>query len=555
MLFNSADFAVFFAVVYGLYLAFHKVPRGFRFQNTLLLVAGYVFYGWWDVRFLYLIAFSTVVDFNIGLMLGTGRVPVRQRVISSAFLVSAAAICLCVNWSAVSVSLWPMRFGVDWPKLAHAPSTLGIYTLIGTIVAVAIGNLAYPKISALDEPRRRKLLLFLTVFVNLTFLGVFKYFNFFIDSAEAALAAIGWKTEPWHLSVALPVGISFYTFQSLSYTIDAARGLVKPAEKFRDFALFVAFFPPMVAGPIERGAHLLPQLLKPRVLLPGEIQAGLWLIAWGFFKKMVIADNLSTNITQGVFGKDYADFAGLDLLLGILAFSVQIYCDFSGYTDIARGVGKLMGFDIMLNFRLPYFALNPSDFWRRWHISLSSWLRDYLYIPLGGNRGSAFATYRNLFLTMLLGGLWHGASWNFVLWGAFHGLILILYRLVERRDDSRDPWGDRRRIPIVVGKLVLMYALTQVGWTLFACHSLAQIRYVFSNVGFTGSGKTPLFVSDLIFFVTPLLAMQLAQYVSRDLLIALRLPLPLRAGLIGLIVVWTIIFASRAPTEFIYFQF
>ena len=558
MLFNSADFAVFFAVVYGLYLAFQKLPGGFRFQNTLLLVAGYVFYGWWDVRFLYLIAFSSVVDFNIGLLLGSGRVPVRQRVISSTFLIAAAIVCLCPNWSAFAreISLWPRRFDVDWRALRAGPTRLGSFTVFGTVAAVAVANACYASLARLEEARRRRLLLFLTVFVNLAFLGVFKYFNFFVDSAEASLRAIGWSAHPWHLSVVLPVGISFYTFQSLSYTIDASRGLVRPAEKFREFALYVAFFPPMVAGPIERGAHLLPQLLKPRVILPGEVQAGLWLILWGLFKKLVIADNLATAITQDVFGKGYADYVGLDLALGVVAFSFQIYCDFSGYTDIARGVGKLMGFDIMLNFRLPYFAINPSDFWRRWHISLSSWLRDYLYIPLGGNRGGAIATYRNLFLTMLLGGLWHGAAWNYVLWGAFHGLILMIYRFAERHpDDARDPWGNRRRIPIVVGKLALMFVLTQIGWTLFACHSVAQIGHVFTHVGLAVSGKTAFFASDLIWFVAPLLAMQLAQYLSRDLLIPLRLPLPLRAGLIGIVLVWTIIWASRTPTEFIYFQF
>ncbi len=561
MLFNSLDFAKFFAVVYSLYLLFQRMPGGLRLQNTMLLVAGYVFYGNWDVRFLYLIAFSTVVDFNIGLVLGQGFVPRAQRLISSVFLIAMAFLCLCVQWPPIDMSFMPPRVNVEWAKLQFHFDWIGTSTLIGTAVVVALANFAHAPVTRLDEPARKKLMLVVTVLVNLTFLGFFKYFNFFIDSAEAALRGMGYDEKMFHLSVALPVGISFYTFQSLSYTLDVSRGLLKPAQRFWDFALFVAFFPPMVAGPIERGAHLFPQLLKRRLLNPEQLQAGVWLIVWGLFKKMVIADNLSV-ITGDVFGAStYANYHGIDLLLGILCFSFVIYCDFSGYTDIARGVGKLMGFDIMINFRLPYFAVNPSDFWRRWHISLSSWLRDYLYIPLGGNRKGPTRTYINLFLTMLLGGLWHGASWNFVLWGAFHGLILMLYRLFEKHPDDRDPWGVPSRIPIVVAKLVLMFTLTQIGWTLFACQSLSQIKYVAANLftpvpaGSEQAMDTARMVSDLIFYVSPLLVMQLAQYVTRDLMVAMRLPLVGRAGLIGGLIVATAIFGNRAATEFIYFQF
>ncbi len=561
MLFNSLDFARFFAIVYSLYLVFQRMPGGVRLQNTMLLVAGYVFYGNWDVRFLYLIAFSTVVDFNIGLMLGQGFVPRIQRAISSAFLIAMAFACLCVNWPAIDLSFLPPRLAIDWSKLSLDHGWVGWSTLIGTAVLVAIANLAHEPVTRLDEPARKKFMLFITVLVNLSFLGFFKYFNFFIDSAESALHAMGYDAKMFHLGVVLPVGISFYTFQSLSYTIDVSRRLVKPAQRFWDFALFVAFFPPMVAGPIERGAHLFPQLLKPRVLRADQTQAGVFLIVWGLFKKMVIADNLSI-ITGDVFGATtYTNYHGLELLLGIICFTFVIYCDFSGYTDIARGVGKLMGFDIMLNFKLPYFAVNPSDFWQRWHISLSSWLRDYLYIPLGGNRKGPVRTYINLFLTMLLGGLWHGASWNFVLWGAFHGTILILYRLFEKHPDDRDPWGEPARIPIVIGKMALMFCLTMVGWTLFASRSLTQIGFVGTHLlGAAVPGAEPQFdsarmMSDLVFFVSPLLVMQIAQYVSRDLLVALRLPLVLRGGLIAALIVATAIFGNRASTEFIYFQF
>ena len=251
-----------------------------------------------------------------------------------------------------------------------------------------------------------------SVAVNLCFLGFFKYFNFFVDSASALLTSVGLPAFARHMHVILPVGISFYTFQSISYIVDVYRGEVEPARDPIDFALFVAFFPHMVAGPIMHSRDLLPQMQGARHTTGRQVAEGLWLMLWGFFKKLVVGDNLAP-LVDAVYGAPTAS-AG-SVLLGTYAFAYQIYCDFSGYTDIARGTAKLMGFELMLNFNLPYLSVNPSDFWRRWHISLSTWLRDYLYIPLGGNRHGALSTYRNLVLTMLLGGLWHGAAWNFAL--------------------------------------------------------------------------------------------------------------------------------------------
>jgi alginate O-acetyltransferase complex protein AlgI len=311
-----------------------------------------------------------------------------------------------------------------------------------------------------------------SVTINLCFLGFFKYFNFFVDSADALLRAVGLAGFERHLDVVLPVGISFYTFQSISYIVDVYRGEVAPARNPLDFALFVAFFPHMVAGPIMHSRDLLPQMQNPRHPSWVQIRSGLWLMLWGFFKKMVIADNLAAIV--GMVYDQPADTAvtGAAVLVATYAFAYQIYCDFSGYTDIARGVAKLMGFELMLNFRQPYLALDPPDFWRRWHLSLSTWLRDYLYIPLGGNRGGRLLTYRNLVLTMLLGGLWHGAAWNFVLWGAFHGLLLVAHRLLV------DEWRlFRIDGPVARGVArVVMFHLVCYGWLLFRAQSFDQIR-------------------------------------------------------------------------------
>jgi len=337
-----------------------------------------------------------------------------------------------------------------------------------------------------------------SVTVNLCFLGFFKYFNFFVDSADALLAALNLAGFGRHLEVVLPVGISFYTFQSISYIVDVYRGEVEPARNPIDFALFVAFFPHMVAGPIMHSRDLLPQMQKPRVTTRGQVKEGLWLMLWGFFKKMVVADNLAPMVAA-VYGSPTAASGGA-VLVATYAFAYKIYCDFSGYSDIARGAAKLMGFELMVNFRQPYLAQNPSDFWRRWHISLSTWLRDYLYVPLGGNRFGRLLTYRNLALTMLLGGLWHGAAWNFVLWGAFHGGLLVAHRLLVQEWKL---WRFDGRLARLVAQ-VLMFHLVCYGWLLFRAQSFAQVAS-FTRALFGGLGA----LAPLLPWLAPLVALAL----------------------------------------------
>jgi D-alanyl-lipoteichoic acid acyltransferase DltB (MBOAT superfamily) len=402
--------------------------------------------------------------------------------------------------------------------------------------------------------RRRKLLLGVSLTANLGLLAFFKYAGFFAENLSALLHYLGLSASVAELRIILPVGISFYTFQALSYTVDVYRGHLKPARSLLDFCLFVSLFPQLVAGPIERATHLLPQIESPRVIRPDEADAGVWLILWGYFKKVVIADNMAA-VANEVFN-NYKRYDGIDIHLGAIAFALQIYGDFSGYSDIARGLCKIMGFDLMLNFRLPYFALNPSDFWRRWHVSLSTWLRDYLYVPLGGNRGGQWKTYRNLFLTMLLGGLWHGAAWNFVLWGVFHGILLIAYRPFMGRLTASVTSGPgwSRRLSAAI-QWAVMLELTLVGWVLFRARSVEQIKTMLLSAGAGVSAKTGEIASTIVFFAAPLLLIEIAQHWSKDLLIVTRLKAPARALVYGALLAGIFVFGVRESVEFIYFQF
>ncbi|MBT3278266.1 MAG: MBOAT family protein [Phycisphaerales bacterium] len=416
-----------------------------------------------------------------------------------------------------------------------------------------------------NSPGRRKGLLLLSLSCNLGMLGFFKYFNFFSESAVDLCRMIGFTPDAVTLNIILPVGISFYTFQTLSYTIDIYRRRLKPVDDMLDFALFVSFFPQLVAGPIERASHLLPQISKPRTIDLDQVNAGIFLLLWGFFKKMVIADTAAV-IANDIFNH-YTGYVGADLLVGALAFTVQIYCDFSAYSDIARGLGKLMGFDLMVNFRLPYFALNPSDFWNRWHISLSSWLRDYLYIPLGGSRKGPRRTYINLSLTMLLGGLWHGASWNFILWGAFHGAILILYRFFDRSEDWKAPWSGQYNPIRILSKMALMFSLTVAGWILFRCSGvledgvrtatgMQQISWFARHLFSAGlSDAAAPMAAKLAWISLPLVVMQLAQYTRRDLLVVLCARPWVQVVVYALLMLGLSLFAVTDKTEFIYFAF
>lgn len=414
---------------------------------------------------------------------------------------------------------------------------------ISTIVDYAIGL----ALANSGTAAHRKKLLALSLIANLSILGFFKYFNFFADTFSKLLTSIGMQPSALTLNIILPVGISFYTFQTLSYTFDVYRGTLKPSRSLLNFALFVAFFPQLVAGPIERAAKLLPQVERPRTIAPSQVNAALFLIIWGYFKKVFVADNVGL-LSDRIFNS-YTEFQGIDLFLGSLAFAAQIYCDFSGYSDIARGLAKLMGFELMVNFRLPYFARNPSDFWSRWHVSLSTWLRDYLYIPLGGNRNGTFNTYRNLAITMLLGGLWHGAAWNFVLWGAFHGLLLILYRLVAgSKPATSSRFSAYYQIPI-------MFALTLAGWIIFRSQTVGQIVYFFSNMSVSFSPESIRYIAMLMFYCAPLACVQLYQYLQNDLLAPAKLPFLARTSFYALMLYAIFSFGARTPMEFIYFQF
>ncbi|KJC36467.1 MBOAT family O-acyltransferase [Bradyrhizobium sp. LTSP857] len=554
MVFNSLVFFIFLGIVYALY---RLLP--FRGQNWLLLVAGYVFYGWWDVRFLFLISFSTTVDFWIGLLLSRGAVPRSERVIASLFIVTAAACFLNLDWGALSQG----QLGA-----ILAPSTLGLQTLAGTIAIVLIANATHNQLLSMQPERRRRLLLFVTVGVNLGFLGIFKYFNFFAESAERLLHAVGWNVDPVHLSVVLPVGISFYTFQSLSYTIDSARGRVKPVEHFWDFALFVAFFPPMVAGPIERARHLLPQLLRPRHIRLNQSTYGVQLILYGLFKKVAVADGLAVSVNS-VYNSS-GTVSSVDVGFATLLFAFQIFCDFSGYTDIARGVAKLFGIELSLNFDLPYFSRNPSEFWRRWHISLSSWLRDYLYIELGGNRRGNLRTYLNLIITMVLGGLWHGAAANFLLWGAYQGALLAGHRLLTGREEKfptdvkteadAPPSAPRRFAKRVVSlaRIAFFFLFVCYGWLLFRATSLEQI-IIFTEklVGLTPYASSVMMKPPVasIFGLVILLCLQLAEWVDGRRDVFRFWPTPLQGALYAVIIFDLFMGMSNAPAQFIYFQF
>ncbi|MEN8184296.1 MAG: MBOAT family protein, partial [Myxococcota bacterium] len=349
----------------------------------------------------------------------------------------------------------------DWRFLALILASTGVDFLVGRALE-----------SRPDEPVRRRQLLGVSLAANLGLLGTFKYAGFFVESFLELAAAVGVHAPEPLIRIVLPVGISFYTFQTLSYTIDVYRRRTPATRNLLDFALFVAFFPQLVAGPIERAGRLLPQMRKRRLEIE-RIAAGGWLLLWGTYKKVVVADNLAP-LVEAVYAPGASPAAG-ELAFASVAFALQIYCDFSGYTDIARGSARLFGFELMLNFRLPYLATSPRDFWRRWHISLSTWLRDYLYIPLGGNRSGRIVSQRNLMITMLLGGLWHGAAWNFVLWGGYHGGLLAVHRALLPVLERIRPGAAAARAAWWTLRVAATFLLVLLGWVLFRVDSLGHL--------------------------------------------------------------------------------
>lgn len=417
------------------------------------------------------------------------------------------------------------------------------------VVAAAIERMREAGASA----RKRKALLVVSMASNLAVLGFFKYCNFFIESMDVLLKAMGFDVEVRTLNIVLPIGVSFFTFQSMSYTIDVYRGELPASKNFLDFALFVSFFPHLVAGPIMRATTLLPQVLQPRHATREQISSGIHLIIWGLWKKVFVADNLAP-IVDATFAE--SDPSGFAVLTAVYAFAFQIYCDFSGYTDVARGVAKLMGFELGLNFNLPYFARNPQDFWNRWHISLSSWLRSYLYIPLGGNRGGQWMTYRNLLLTMILGGLWHGAAWTFLLWGFYQGLLLAIHRMWATRS------GGVVRVEPDTGKLtywlsvLVMFQFTCLGWLLFRATSISQVGQMsmallnpFDDVDWERTTR-------ILTLIMPIVVVQLCQLFTRNLefIRSGRVPIEVRTACYS-VLVYLILFSSGDPQSFIYFQF
>ncbi len=390
MLFNSFEFIIFLPTVFLLY--YYVFNKNVNVQNLLILLSSYVFYGWWDYRFLFLIILTTIVDYLIGLNI---------------------------------------------PKQ--------------------------------DSNRKKIILLFCSILFNLGILGFFKYYNFFVDSWLDLFNSLGYEIKSiWTLNIILPVGISFYTFQTMSYTIDIYKKKLKPTKDFISFASFVSFFPQLVAGPIERASNLLPQILNNRKFKYKQGIEGLRLIIWGMFKKVVIADSLAPLVNE-IF-LNYQNLEGGTLWLGAIYFAFQIYCDFSGYSDIAIGTSKLFGFEIMSNFKFPYFSRNIGEFWRRWHISLSTWFRDYLYIPLGGSKNSKINSIRNIFIIFIVSGFWHGANWTFIFWGLFHSILFIPSFINSTNKKYKNSViGENKLFPSSKEflQVVLTFFLVTIGWVFF----------------------------------------------------------------------------------------
>jgi alginate O-acetyltransferase complex protein AlgI len=408
-------------------------------------------------------------------------------------------------------------------------------------------------VARVEDPRRRRAVVALSMALNLGMLGFFKYYNFFAPSLLDALAHAGVSVSPRFLEVALPIGISFYTFQSMSYVIDVYRREIPPTRNLVQFAAFVSFFPHLVAGPIMRPTTLLPQIMSPRRFDLQQFYQGSYLIFWGLLKKVVIADNLYP-IVDDLF-KRWPTLDGGSALLAIYAFAFQIYGDFSGYTDIARGVSKCLGFELSLNFNLPYFATSPKDFWTRWHISLSQWLRDYLYISLGGSRGGTLRTYRNLMITMTLGGIWHGREATFLLWGIYHGALLVGHRVAEpwlKRIDPEDPveracWKGLR--------IIVTFHLVCIGWLLFRARSMEQALGMLRAIVYNPSIPAAAYLVPVMVVVIPLLIAQLIQYLADDLDIIARTPWYVRSAFYTACFYAIVLGANFGGQQFIYFQF
>ena len=472
MLFNSIEFALFLPIVFGVYWLIGGTR--IKSQNLFLLLASYVFYGWWDYRFLALIAFSSIIDFIVG-----------------------------------------------------------------------------QQLSKSEKKSSRKKWLALSLIANLGLLGFFKYYNFFVDNFIEAFSFFGKTPDVSTLSIILPVGISFYTFQTLSYTIDIYRKQLESTKNFVGFLTYVSFFPQLVAGPIERARNLLPQFFTKRNFSYEQGRDGLRQILWGLFKKIVIADTCAIFATE-IFS-NHTEYGSVTLLIGALCFTFQIYGDFSGYSDIAIGTAKLFGFKLRTNFRYPYFSRDIAEFWRRWHISLSSWFRDYLYIPLGGSDGTFQRTIINVFIIFLVSGFWHGANWTFVAWGGLNALFIAPIFLLKRNRNNLDNvdnfWPGWRNF----FNILLTFSLTTLAWVFFRAENLPHAFEYISGI-FSFKGGKP-YGGDYL----PLAAIMLIwEWVMRKRDFGLdftdKIPRWLRWVLYYLII-WLILYFFGEEKEFIYFQF
>jgi len=475
MLFNSIEFLLFLPTVFFLYWFVFK--NQLRAQNVLLLVASYIFYGWWDWRFLSLIIASTFLDYFIAIQLGKT-----------------------------------------------------------------------------DVSKKRKFLLGISLAGNLGMLGFFKYYNFFVSSWIEAWSSVGITMGASTLNIILPVGISFYTFQTLSYTIDVYRKEMQPTKSFIDFAAFVTFFPQLVAGPIERASHLLPQFYKNRTFDYQNAVDGVKLIIWGMFKKVVVADNCAFFVNK-IFENPEAYSSG-ELFVGMVFFAFQIYGDFSGYSDIAIGLSKLFGFDLMVNFKFPYFSRDIAEFWRRWHISLSTWFRDYIYIPLGGSKGTQWFQIRNVMIIFLVSGFWHGANWTYVVWGVFHALMFLPLLLlnVNRSHLITKSYGW-----LDFAKIGFTFFVVCIGWVFFRADSIADAFQYLTHLFELKSLGLSLFYktnANLMIFALSVLAVGILSMQELVWVIKKR-DLPKISAFGALLLVLLIFFMGsfKNQMDFIYFQF
>jgi D-alanyl-lipoteichoic acid acyltransferase DltB (MBOAT superfamily) len=479
MLFNSLTFLVFLPIVFVLYWLVQN--RSLRLQNALLIAASYIFYGWWDYRFLSLIIISSLVDYLVGLAL-----------------------------------------------------------------------------SREEQTHKRRLLLSVSVLTNLGILGFFKYFNFFIASFADILAALGLHVSMPALSIVLPVGISFYTFQTMSYTIDIYRREISATRDPISFFAFVSFFPQLVAGPIERAKSLLPQFEKRREFDLNTATDGLRQALWGMLKKVVIADNLAAHV-DAIYG-NWSSHDGLTLVIATFFFAIQIYCDFSGYSDIAIGVGRLFGFSLRRNFAFPYFSRDIGEFWRRWHISLSTWFRDYVFIPLGGNRVGQPRHIFNIVVTFVVSGLWHGANWTFVIWGLLHGLYYVgsMYTGSTSRHKAVVAEGHLFPRPTELLQLAFTFVLVLISWVFFRARSLSEVFGIFSHIGsssFYNAGYWHMQYASYIVMAAILLAVE---WIQRNKQHALQIEHTSRAWRWAVYIVCTLtilILGNFGEVDFIYFQF